>query len=203
MPKASDEEKPLSYRSKFASVTREEFNSMKSNIPRTMGYMQTPLRPPQSYLKKHSREDKTDHNKPVTCLCRNRNPKEYSKIPKASSALADPPKKNYILENIQNSTNRPCTAPTPKKIDSRKGHAFELEESGWVPKYTNKEGLVKNLKQLLKRYLKLPVHVDTPFKIKQKEDIERRMDALQRDIDLIRENRDILIARERPSTAFY
>lgn len=83
----------------------------------------------------------TDHNKSVTCLCRNRNTKECSlpRIPKPSPIVTDHPKKNFVQENIKTANKRPSTTPSPRRIDSKKGNAFELEESGWVPKYTHKE----------------------------------------------------------------
>lgn len=33
----------------------------------------------------------------------------------------------------------PATVPKPRIVDDRKGHYFQLEGSGWIPKYTSKE----------------------------------------------------------------
>lgn len=46
---------------------------------------------------------------------------------------------NYVAENSLEMLKRPATAPEPRMMDDRKGHTFALEESGWVPKYINKE----------------------------------------------------------------
>ncbi|GBN08059.1 hypothetical protein AVEN_244465-1, partial [Araneus ventricosus] len=59
MSKSNQGEKPDRYRSKYHSATKEQYSATKSSIPRTMGYVQTPLNSPQEYLKKHSREAKT------------------------------------------------------------------------------------------------------------------------------------------------
>lgn len=41
---------------------------------------------------------------------------------------------NYLL--VQKT---PAAVPEPRIADDRKGHTFELDESGWIPKYTCKE----------------------------------------------------------------
>lgn len=43
----------------------------------------------------------------------------------------------------------PATVPKPRIVDDRKGHYFQLEESGWVPKYTSKEVCVQILRLIL------------------------------------------------------
>ncbi|KAF8774745.1 Enkurin like protein [Argiope bruennichi] len=71
----------------------------------------------------------------------------------------------------------------------------ELQSLSMESKQKILEGLVRNLKELLRRYLILPLKIDTPVLIKRKNDLENRIDALQRDIDLIRRNIDILIGK--------
>lgn len=51
------------YKSQYSSSVKDFYDRQKSPIPRTMGYMQTPLKTPQDYLKKHSGERKLESGK--------------------------------------------------------------------------------------------------------------------------------------------
>lgn len=66
--------------------------------------------------------------------------------------------RNHVVQNSLINFKKPAAFPEPKVIDDRKGHSFKLEESGLVPKYTNKQVKrtylsTKMLYSILKQFL--------------------------------------------------
>ncbi|XP_035211340.1 enkurin-like [Stegodyphus dumicola] len=59
-------------------------------------------------------------------------------------------------------------------------------------------GLVANLNELLRKYLTLPLATESPLRIKRKVNLEKRMDALERDIALLNRSDDIFIGKSNP-----
>ncbi|GFT92647.1 enkurin [Nephila pilipes] len=236
------------YRSKHYSAVKEQYNSAKSPIPLTMGYARTPLKSPKEFLKKHSTqsqkqdEPKTERIKCVACQSRKSESKEssLSKPQKTLHILKEDCRRDFVQENVLQAIKRPNTTPVRRITDNRKGDVFLLEESGWIPKYSQKqdygkippyihrikqnlnqsqkefkkfitaeyahkepqvltaeekkqilEGLVKNFKILFNKYQTLPLHTCTPARINRKIELERQMDELQKDIDLIQGHEDV------------
>ncbi|GFQ64815.1 enkurin [Trichonephila clavata] len=228
----------------------EQCKAAKSPIPRTMGYAHTSLKSPQDFLKKHSsqpqklKKSQTERNKCVACQSRKNKSESSPPVSKYQDTVlpsTEDRRRNFIQENVLQVVKRPNTTPMKRIRDNRKGDPFVLEESGWVPKYSQKEdygktpsyidrikqnlklsqekfasymtakepydlptelrklmieGLVKNLKILFNKYLTLPLHIETPAQKKRKIGLERKIDELQKDIDLIQRNEEILVLKE-------
>lgn len=54
---------------------------------------------------------------------------------------------------------------------------------------------MRNWKELLRRYLMLPVQTDTLSQKKRKLEIERRIKSLEQDIELLMRQKDIFIGK--------
>lgn len=81
-------------------------------------------------------------SKRIPCQCREHkqraSPEDFKEIRLASS-VPKCSERNFLTENSLMAQKTPATVPKPRIVDDRKGHYFQLEESGWVPKYTPKE----------------------------------------------------------------
>ncbi|GFW32393.1 hypothetical protein TNCV_675521 [Trichonephila clavipes] len=136
------------YRSKYSFAAKEQYKATKSPIPRTMGYVHTPLKSPQEFLKKHSSEpqklkkSQTERNKCVACQSRKNKSEGSSPVSRYQDSLlpsTEDCRRNFVEENVLQVVKRPNTTPIKRIRDNRKGDPFVLEESGWVPKYSQKE----------------------------------------------------------------
>lgn len=91
-------------------------------------------------------------SKPIPCQCREYkqrvSPEDFREI-KLTRSVPRCYERNFLTENSLMAQKTPATVPEPRIVDDRKGHSFQLDESGWVPKYTCKEVSVSFLHLIL------------------------------------------------------
>ncbi|GIY80444.1 enkurin [Caerostris darwini] len=137
------------YQSKHNNKTKKFYESQKEPH-KTMGYAKTPLKSPKEFLKKHTRETKSNHETtPFACLDKNH---KKPPVPKRDET---PPifheNKNFVAMNKLNALRKPPRKPARKLVDTRKGDSFFLEFSGWVPKFSMKKEFGSTPKYLVQR----------------------------------------------------
>lgn len=142
IPKAEPPQpRPPRYRSKFSSTVKTE-GKLDKATSKTMGPAKVELNSPQDYLKKHSREpklpDKCEKQTKSTFLgsgTRRPTVPPHTDQPQMGSKS----NKNYITTNAVNNIMAVPRKPAAKYVDTVSGDRFDLEESGLVPKFTNKK----------------------------------------------------------------
>lgn len=81
-------------------------------------------------------------SKPIPCQCREFKQRastdDFGEI-KLTRSLPRCSERNFLMENSLLAQKIPAKTPEPRIVDDRKGHSFQLDQSGWVPKYTYKE----------------------------------------------------------------
>ncbi|XP_054717365.1 enkurin-like [Uloborus diversus] len=108
-----------------------------------MGHVPTTARNPYEYLKKYSgiKQEYKD-TKQARCECKEQQrtkTKSQTTMDQEGMILRDTSKRNFIRENALNVIRRPASTPNPRLVDDRKGNSIDLEHSGLVPKYLQKE----------------------------------------------------------------
>ncbi|GIY02979.1 enkurin [Caerostris extrusa] len=115
---------PIKYQSKHNNKTKKFYESQKEPH-KTMGYAKTPLKSPKEFLKKHTRETKSNHET-TAFACLDKNHKKPP-VPKRNET---PPifheNKNFVAMNKLNALRKPPRKPARKLVDTRKGITRKL-----------------------------------------------------------------------------
>ncbi|XP_064401854.1 enkurin-like [Halichondria panicea] len=147
------------HKSKFTPgvKTEEKRNKQPS---KTMGPAKVGLNPPQSFLKKHSKEPQLTGNSDFKFSDVRKPPVPgHTERPQMGAKST----RNFIATNAVNNILSVPRKPAPTYVDTEAGSKHQLEESGLVPKYINK-----------REYGKVPGYL---------EQRRREMEAAQADYD--------------------
>ncbi|KAG8184128.1 hypothetical protein JTE90_008910 [Oedothorax gibbosus] len=141
----------LKYESIYSNLTKAFYESIKKPH-QTMGYAEVSLKPPQEFLKKHTRETRPRPNKEeIHTRCLNSDHKKPPVPRRHEIPLILNENRNFIEQNRLNALRKPALKPAKKYADSRRGDTFFLEFSGLVPKFTRKQEFGKTPKYLVLR----------------------------------------------------
>ncbi|CAK1588440.1 unnamed protein product [Parnassius mnemosyne] len=134
-------------------------------LKRTFGYAETPLKPPEQFLKKGEgigqQSKKSDHK----CLASGNLPP----VPKRPPPGKEPekPKVNFKVLNIKKVIKAKAKPVEPRLVDTRNGHIKKIKGSGEVPEYCLRQDFGQVPEYLMKRNRRIQKQLE---KIKQAEE---------------------------------